>query len=135
MMEYLDDNPEPGQYGSLRALVVDDDPDTREMLEMLLTSIGWSVVVVGSAEEAIERFDPVGTDILLTDLSMPGMDGHELLERLRQRSPRRLPAIAISGYDAADYELPSSSGFDAHVVKPFGLATLVEIARRIGREN
>ena len=125
------ERPELGTRSALRALVVDDDRDTREMLEVLLASFGWRVVVVGSAEAALERFDPHETDVILTDLSMPDMDGFELLERLRERAGRRIPALAITGYDGEENKVQAAAaGFDGFVVKPFHVATLVDMVHR-----
>ena len=132
MREGTAERPESQPGATLRVLVVDDDRDTREMLEVLLASLGWKVVVVGSAAEAVERFDPYETDVILTDLSMPEMDGYELIERLRERTGRRIPAVAITGYDSEeDRARAAASGFDGHVVKPFGVATLVDLVRRV----
>ena len=116
----------------VRALVVDDDHDTREMLELLLQSIGWEIVAAGSADEAVERFDPETIDVVLTDIGMPETDGYELLDLLRKRSSRRIPAIAVTGYDSDEArDRAERSGFDAHLVKPFRLANLVEIVERV----
>jgi CheY-like chemotaxis protein len=119
----------------VRALVVDDDHDTREMLELLLQSIGWEVVAAGSADEAVACFDPDRIDVVLTDIGMPETDGYELLDLLRKRSSHRIPAIAVTGYDSDEArERAERSGFDGHLVKPFRLATLVEIVERVRQQ-
>lgn len=137
-MTESNNNLEPGGYARIqngrpvRALVVDDDHDTREMLELLLQSIGWEVVAVGSADEAVAQYDPDAVDVVLTDIGMPDTDGYELLDLLRKRSGRRIPAIAVTGYDSEEArQRAERSGFDGHLVKPFRLATLVEIVERV----
>jgi two-component system CheB/CheR fusion protein len=117
-------------------LVVDDDTDTREMFEMLLSSLGWSVVVAASGDEAIERFDPAATDFILTDVGMPDMDGCMLLNRLRDGAAADTPAVAITGYGGQEIEARlRESGFDGYLTKPFHLASLLDLLREIGEQR
>jgi CheY-like chemotaxis protein len=116
-----------------RTLVVDDDDDTRDMLATLLGSFGWQVTAARSGEEALERFDPDGVDVVLADLGLPEMDGCELIGRLRERSRRRIPAIAITGYgNPEDFKRTAGAGFDGHLTKPFHISALISMLREIG---
>ena len=120
----------------LRVLVVDDDDDTRDMFQMLLTSLGWHVATAGSGAEALERFDPTEIDFILTDIGLPEMDGCALLERLRERAHVYVPAIAVTGYGGEDAAARvRDAGFDGHLTKPFHLAALVELLREIGAKR
>ena len=115
-----------------RVLVVDDDDDTRDMLQMLLASLGWSVVVASSGVDAIERFDPAAIDLILTDVGMAEMDGFMLLERLRELPPPHTPAIAVTGYGGDETAVRIREvGFDGHLTKPFHLVSLIEMLREI----
>jgi CheY-like chemotaxis protein len=120
----------------IRALVVDDDDDTRDMFGLLLGSLGWRVTAACSGIDALERFDPAATDLLLTDLEMPEMDGYELLALMRARSSQRLVAIAVTGYDEQDegYRM-ACAGFDGHLTKPFQLASLLDLLRELGERQ
>lgn len=109
-----------------RVLVVDDNVDSAEMIALLLSMDGYEVEYVHdglAALRAAERFQP---DVVILDIGLPELDGHEVARRLRQ-DPRlgdkRL--IALSGYgQAADREKSRTAGFDEHLVKPIALDAL-----------
>lgn len=79
-------------------LVVDDDPDMRDLLAYVLDDAGYSVNGAGDGAEALEALDSTPTDAILLDFNMPGMNGNEFLER-RAADPRlaKIPVIIISG--------------------------------------
>jgi PAS domain S-box-containing protein len=112
----------------LRVLVVDDDPDSNEVVRTLLAACGAEVRTASSAREAlavIERWLP---DVVVSDLAMPDEDGYSLLARMRSHGPplRSVPAIALTAYSApSDREQALSAGFQAHVAKPVRTADLV----------
>ena len=113
----------------LRLLVVDDDPNTRDLLSDALQIRGAKVVVAANAREATDAFREWDPDLLISDIGMPGGDGYELIRRLRDlgtESGKRMPAIACSG-DAAteDHARALEAGFNAFVAKPIDLDLLV----------
>jgi CheY-like chemotaxis protein len=111
----------------LRVLVVDDDPDSNEVVRTVLGSCGADVRTAGSAHEALEILDRWLPDVVVSDLAMPDADGYALLARMRagERS-HRVPAIALTAYSApADREQALSAGFSAHVAKPVRTAELL----------
>jgi two-component system CheB/CheR fusion protein len=117
----------------LRALLVEDDKDTREMFALLLGGLGWHVTAAHSGPDALTRFDPSATDVILTDLGLPEMDGYELLASVRERAPLHIPVIAITGYGTDDEVARAiSAGFDGHLAKPFEIAALLELLWEIG---
>lgn len=132
-MEDTDSGSDPLGLGRpLRVLIVDDEPDSLEMFQLLLGSLGWEVTVAGSFAEALERFDASGTDLILSDISLPEVDGYGLIAALRERSPRHIPAVAVSGLGLEeDVERSLCAGFDAHLTKPFQLGPFFEVLRRI----
>ena len=83
----------------LRLLIVDDEPQVRRVLTVALESAGFDVVSAAAGNTALDLFDsdPHGFDLVLTDLTMPGLDGHELFDALTARDPE-LPVILTSGY-------------------------------------
>jgi len=114
-----------------RLLVVEDDPDTLEMLKATLEARGFGVTTCESAAEMLECAEEITADLLISDIGMPEIDGFEMIKRLRQIAAfRNVPAIALSGYASQkDAKTAIAAGFDAHVSKPVDpkeLLTLVE---------
>ena len=112
-----------------RALVVDDDPMVREILGEQLKSIGYEVKLATDGLDALNQLD-TGTvvDVLVTDYSMPGMNGVVLIEEARRRLPN-LPAVLLTGF--ADGALRLTSGeeqarFTALLRKPINEVELAE---------
>lgn len=77
-----------------KILVVDDDEDTRKLLDYRLLKSGYEVITSHSGEDAIERVKNLKPDTMLLDIRMPGMDGMEVLRRIRQFDDK----IGINGY-------------------------------------
>lgn len=90
---------DPVNSGRANILVVDDDPEVREILAETLAEFGYGVTQAGSAEEALPLLDgqQPGIDLVITDVRMPGMSGLELVEQARARKAG-LKVIVISGY-------------------------------------
>jgi CheY-like chemotaxis protein len=103
-----------------RVLVVDDNVDAAESLAMLLTSMGHEVRVVHNGPAAIEAAQAERPDIVLLDIGMPGMDGREVVKRLRGKPELRDVRIAaVSGFgQESDILRSKEAGFDEHLVKP-----------------
>ena len=87
-----------GALTGIRVLVVDDDEDTRALIELVVLYAGARVITASSAPDAIKAVADV--DVVVTDYSMPGHTGLWLLERVRERTPD-VPVIMLTGY--ADY--------------------------------
>ncbi len=82
---------------AIRVLLAEDDPGQRRVMEYLLAEEGYSVAPVASGEEALEQFREETPDLVLTDMSMPGMDGLELLAELKRLAPH-VPVIIITAF-------------------------------------
>jgi len=110
-------------------LVVEDSPDTLEMLRQALERRGYSVTPCASAEEALRAATASANfDIIVSDIGMPEVDGYELIRNLRRLlQMSRVPAIAVSGY-ASPKEINAAlaAGFDSHVAKPVDPDVLAE---------
>jgi two-component system chemotaxis sensor kinase CheA len=100
-----------------RVLVVDDSPIIRDLLVELLTGAKLEVYTAADGASALELLDRHRVDLVLSDVEMPGIDGFELLTRIRQRDPE-LPVVMVTTRGSmADRERASSLGADAYLVK------------------
>ena len=115
----------------LTILVVDDEPDTRELLMSGLENCGASVTVVASADDALKAIETAVPDVLISDIGMPVKDGYDLIRQLRSLPPEHggnLPAIALTAYARVEDRLKAMrSGYQMHVPKPVELAELVAV--------
>ncbi|MDD5559371.1 ATP-binding protein [Candidatus Methylomirabilis sp.] len=104
---------------SLRALVIDDVPFIAETLVQLLCAMGHEAEAVASGEEGLARLEAGDFDLVITDLSMPGMSGWEVASVVKARWPR-LPVILITGWgEVVEDEQMAISGVDLILPKPF----------------
>lgn len=110
-------------------LVVDDDDVIRETLRELLAE-NYHCQEASTAEEALSKLQSQAFDVVLTDISMPGLSGSELLERVRELYPET-PVIVISGLSDQERatSLISLGAFD-YLLKPFRLEVVEESVRR-----
>ena len=120
----------------IRVLVVEDEPDTREMISLALQRFGASVGQAGSASEALRQFVDAPPNIVISDIGIRDMDGYELLSVLRRRMADPPPAIALTAYATpADRKRALDYGFQAHMTKPIELSQLIStIADLLGRK-
>jgi PAS domain S-box-containing protein len=109
-------------------LLVEDAPDTLDMLRVVFESRGYGVTPCADAEEALRVAESERFDIIVSDIGLPIVDGYELISRLRDiEHMREVPAIALTGYAAPrDAEAALAAGFDAHVAKPVDPSALLE---------
>jgi signal transduction histidine kinase/CheY-like chemotaxis protein len=121
--------PEPPTLEAVRILVVDDEPDARELFGQILEAAGAKVRTAGSAEEALKILASEGADVLVSDIEMPKVDGYELLRLVMADSRVQrdgLIAVALTAYArAADRRRALEAGFRAHLAKPVDPAVLV----------
>ncbi len=117
----------PRAVASKRILVVDDNADAADMLGELLELEGHRVTIVRDALSALEQLEVANPEVAVLDIGLPVMDGYELAARMRAAVPScRL--IALSGYGQPnDVARSREVGFYRHLVKPFDLATLLQI--------
>src|SRR6185295_17271446 len=115
-------------------LVVDDDDVIRETLDELL-SLNYSCETADTAEKALSKLEAKRFDVVLTDISMPGLNGMELLKRVVEKYPGT-PVIIISGHSDQDHaqSLISRGAFD-YLLKPFRLEMVEESVRRAIVQN
>ncbi|WP_394832092.1 response regulator [Pendulispora rubella] len=123
----------------LHILVVEDDRDSRSMLARFLQQAGARVTAVCDAFEALQVIRAVRPDVLLSDIAMPGMDGHALIRHVRS-SPAAMgalvPAIALSAFAAHDDRVSAiHAGFDEHLAKPVDFGAMLQAILRVVREK
>jgi CheY-like chemotaxis protein len=114
-------------------LVVDDSEDTIAMLEQLLKTGGANVTTAKNGDDALRLASEREFDVILSDISMPGMDGFEFLQRLRKINGRQdVPVVAITGFGRSDdIERALAAGFYSHLTKPLNLQVLAEVLQSL----
>jgi two-component system, cell cycle sensor histidine kinase and response regulator CckA len=116
-----------------RILLVDDEPQVRESVKRLLVGQGYTVVEATNASDAIRIHDaaPSEIDLVLTDVTMPGMSGYDLAEHLRAMAPE-LPVVFMSGYAESPMGTGALAGRKTgYIQKPFNVEVLVERLREV----
>ena len=115
------------RLGGVRVLVVDDDPDARELSGMILRHSGAVVTLASSARAAFETFNVFAPDVVISDIRMEGADGNDFVRALRKSKHAGVPAIAVSAESgSANIRRSIELGFDAYLVKPIDMFTLVK---------
>jgi len=112
-----------------RVLIADDNADAATTLSLLLKALGQEVHIVHDGLEALERAAWLRPDVLLLDIGMPGLSGHEVARRIRSEPWGRRPLlVAMTGWgQAEDRQRSKDAGFDQHVVKPVTLDVLCRV--------
>jgi two-component system, OmpR family, KDP operon response regulator KdpE len=111
-----------------RILVVDDEQEITLVLRSGLAKHGYDVRVAGEGEAALDLFQAWTPDLVVTDLSMPNMDGLKLCQRLREISSVPIIVLSVKGDEAAKVEA-LDAGADDYVTKPFGMGELLARVR------
>lgn len=115
-----------------RVLVVEDEPDTVQLLKSILRMAGFDVLSAVNGLEAVRKFQSLAPDLVLLDLMMPEMDGWETLEHLRKLSD--VPVIILSALGGKDEVVRAlQDGVDDYLVKPFHNAEVVARIRTVMR--
>ena len=116
---------------SVRVLVVDDDEDSREMIRAALELQGASATCVADAHQALAEFKKRRPDVVVSDIGMPGADGHAFLREVRALPRRRgghVPAVALTAYAKGDDATRVlTAGYQVHVPKPVEPAELANV--------
>lgn len=115
-----------------RVLIVDDNADGADALVLLLQSAGHETYVAYDGPAAIDAAQRVAPDVILLDIGMPGMDGHEVCRRIRLAPLASKPTIiALTGWgQQSDRQKSKDAGFDHHLVKPVDFDALAALLAR-----
>lgn len=119
------------ELSGLRVLVVDDEPETLELVSLTLRSAGADVVEASGAESALAKLEAHVPHVVLSDLQMPGLDGYELMRRLRDRPAAPIAVALSASASLAEAQRALEAGFTVHVAKPIAMADLVETIRAV----
>jgi signal transduction histidine kinase len=129
----------PPELVGLRILVVDDQPDARELLVMLLERCQANVTEAGSASEALELVRTTLPDVLVSDVGMPGEDGISLIRKVRALPKAEgggTLAVALTAYARTeDRGEALVAGFDMHVAKPIQAGELLAVLSKVSRHQ
>ncbi|MEC4812207.1 MAG: response regulator [Scytonema sp. PMC 1069.18] len=114
----------------LRVLVVDNNRDCSELIKFLLEEFSVVVKIATTVKEALEVLAHRETDVLISDIAMPGEDGYSLIRKIRSSERceylKRLPAIAMTAFITDNgCSLALESGFQVYTEKPFDMNKLV----------
>jgi CheY-like chemotaxis protein len=126
-----------GLLHGVRVLLVDDEPDAREMMAAVLETSGATVASAASATDALETLTGRDFDVVLADIAMPGQDGYQLIQSIRESSDARLahmPAAAVTACASDDErDRALAAGFQAHLAKPIRPAQLTQAVAALVR--
>ncbi len=126
-----------GLLHGVRVLLVDDEADAREMMAAALETSGATVASAASASDALETLTGRDFDVVLADIALPGQDGYQLIQRIRESSDARLahtPAAAVTACASDDErDRALAAGFQAHLAKPIRPAQLAQAVAALAR--
>jgi two-component system, chemotaxis family, CheB/CheR fusion protein len=124
----------PATARPCRIVLVEDQPDAREMMRLLLTTRGHQVVEAEDGVAGVDAIERVRPHAALVDIGLPTMSGYDVARRIRgNRSLDSVTLVAITGYGAhADVEAARNAGFDEHLTKPADTQRLESILARCG---
>ncbi len=110
----------PPKLAGLRVMVVDDDPDALDLMQTILTQSGAEVRSADKVSEALKIISAWEPEIVISDISMPGEDGYDLVEQLkRQRGQKIIPTLALTAYAGAEDRIRAlAAGFKMYLQKP-----------------
>lgn len=124
--------PAPDQDGPPVVLVVDDDPDTRELLETLLGRAGYKPLLAASGEEAVSLLEQHTPRLIVLDLTMPGMDGWSVAALVRKHErTARIPILVVTGLTQNVENAARRAGATAFCLKPIDSKRFVKEVKRL----
>ena len=117
---------------SKRILVVEDQEDNRQIVRDLLTSAGYDLIEAVTGEEGVSMAETQRPDLILMDIQLPGLDGHEATRRIKANPAlRHIPIIVVTSYALSGDEAKArEAGCDDYVAKPFSPRELLAKIRQ-----
>ncbi len=121
---------------AMRVLIVEDEADTADALQLILTMIGHEVQTAHSGMAALQAVKDHRPDVILLDIGLPDLNGYQVAERLRETpdAMKQVVLVAMTGYgQAEDRRRAVRAGFDYHMVKPFDPQRLEQLLTQIAK--
>lgn len=113
-------------------LVVDDNPDAREMVSVVLTSSGFLVRTAGDGQEALESIADWQPDLIITDIQMPNVDGIEMIKRIRNHfKSQTVPIVVMSAITSGAAQEALDAGANESAPKPMQVQLLLNLVRQL----
>jgi two-component system, chemotaxis family, CheB/CheR fusion protein len=128
--------PQGQPQGHLRILVVEDDPESLQMMGALLSLWGHEPTLVPAGPAAIEALQREMPDVILLDLGLPGMDGFEVARKIRTlpRGGSSVLIVAVTAYRGEEHQRQArEAGFDKYLMKPVDIDTLRNVLAQVPR--
>jgi len=115
---------------------VEDNPDGREMLRLLLELAGYQVLVAEDGLQAVEQAEREQPDVAVVDIGLPRLDGYQVAQRIRARLGRHIFLITQTSYGRPeDRRRALAAGFDVHLTKPVEPAELCDWLEKVARSS
>ena len=128
----------PVDLNGLRVLLVDDEPDTLDVMRAILNQFGANVRSAASTTDALETFLKWKPDVLVSDLGMPGEDGYALIAKVRALTAEQgcdIPAAALTAHvREEDREHAIAAGYQTHIKKPVDPTKLAAAVADLGKQ-
>ena len=120
------------QSSTKKVLVVDDEPDTLELVKLVLESGGFEAILANNGKEAMAKIEITRPDLVLLDIMMPEMDGWDVFRRIREKNP----AIPVAILTAKAQNIDKLLGLhvlkaDDYITKPFGKNELIGKVKKL----
>jgi two-component system cell cycle response regulator DivK len=121
------------RYMNRRILIIEDQEDNRRILRDLLSSVGYHLLEASTGDEGVRLAEVHRPDLILMDVQLPVLDGHEATRRIKaQPELRRIPIIVVTSYAlSGDDAKAKAAGADAYVAKPFSPRELLAVIRQL----
>ena len=121
----------------VRVLLVDDQADVLRVMQLILARCGnYCVETAASGNLALAKAETFAPDVVISDISMPEMDGCEMLIQLREKSCiNSFKSIALSGYGGDQEKAALNAGYDVHLMKPVDYDTLTNVIDQLAQEK
>lgn len=127
------------RLSGFQILIVDDEADARDLIAFILSEHGANVIAAASVREAVEKFQSLKPDLIVSDIEMPDEDGFSLIEKLNafnKQQKRKIPAIALTAHARPSERLKVlSSGYQIHLAKPVEPAELLAVVANFAAWN
>lgn len=115
-------------------MVIEDEPSIRQILEQFLSSQGYKVTVAEDGLTGLQYWNQASYDLVISDIMMPGLSGHEVVRILRQQSD--VPIILLTALNEEHHQLEGfESGTDDYITKPFSFKLLIKRVEAILRRS